>query len=108
MPACNTEAMNLHLAEIATEVAPGAHAVLLIDQAGWHLSSRLVVPPNITLVALPPATARRLRSRGQVRAAGVVGGVGQNGEVALTIRRSIAQGAVSGRLTGRSGSGSTV
>jgi transposase len=46
--------MNLHLAEIATEVAPGAHAVLLIDQAGWHLSSRLLVPPNITLVALPP------------------------------------------------------
>ena len=54
LPACNTEAMNLHLAEIATEVAPGAHAVLLIDRAGWHLSSRLVVPPNITLVALPP------------------------------------------------------
>ncbi len=54
MPTCNTEAMNLHLAEIATEVAPGAHAVLLIDRAGWHLSSRLVVPPNITLVALPP------------------------------------------------------
>ena len=46
--------MNLHLAEIATEVAPRAHAVLLIDRAGWHLSSRLVVPPNITLVALPP------------------------------------------------------
>ncbi len=46
--------MNLHLAEIATEVAPGAHAVLVLDQAGWHLSHRLVVPPNITLVALPP------------------------------------------------------
>ena len=28
--------------------------MLLIDRAGWHLSSRLVVPPNITLVALPP------------------------------------------------------
>ena len=54
LPACNTEAMNLHLAEIATEVALGAHAVLLIDRAGWHLASRLVVPPNITLVALPP------------------------------------------------------
>ncbi len=53
MPACNTEAMNLHLAEIAAEVAPGAHAVLLLDQAGWHLSHRLVVPPNITLLALP-------------------------------------------------------
>jgi hypothetical protein len=29
-PACNTEA-NLHLAEIALMVAPGAHAVLLIN-----------------------------------------------------------------------------
>ena len=28
--------------------------LLLIDQAGWHLSSRLVVPPNITIMALPP------------------------------------------------------
>ena len=54
MPACNTEAMNLHLAEIAKIVAPGAHAVLLVDQAGWHLSTRLAVPPNITIIALPP------------------------------------------------------
>jgi hypothetical protein len=54
LPACNTEAMNLHLAEIATEVAPGRHAIVLLDQAGWHLSSRLVVPANMTLVPLPP------------------------------------------------------
>ena len=54
LPACNTEAMNLHLVEIAQTVAPGAHAVLLVDQAGWHLSTRLVVPPNITIIALPP------------------------------------------------------
>ena len=54
LPACNTEAMNLHLAEIAKTVAPGAHAVLLLDQAGWHLSARLVVPANITIVPLPP------------------------------------------------------
>jgi transposase len=46
--------MTLHLAEIATEVAPGKHAVLLLDQAGWHLSRHLVVPPNITLLPLPP------------------------------------------------------
>jgi transposase len=46
--------MNLHLAEIAKTVAPAAHAVLLVDQAGWHMSTRLVVPPNITIVALPP------------------------------------------------------
>ena len=54
LPACNTEAMNLHLAEIAKTVAPGAHAVLLLDQAGWHLSARLVVPANITIIPLPP------------------------------------------------------
>ncbi len=53
MPRCNTEAMNLHLAEIATQIAPRAHAVLLVDQAGWHLSGRLIVPPNMTLIPFP-------------------------------------------------------
>uniref|UniRef100_UPI0039080885 IS630 family transposase n=1 Tax=Muricoccus harenae TaxID=2692566 RepID=UPI0039080885 len=54
LPHCNTEAMNLHLAEIAATVAPGGHAVLLLDQAGWHLSDKVAVPPNITLAPLPP------------------------------------------------------
>jgi hypothetical protein len=31
LPTCNTEAMNLKLMEIAATVAPGAHAVLLVD-----------------------------------------------------------------------------
>src|SRR3954451_9233309 len=30
-----------------------AHAVLLLDRAGWHTTGRLVVPKNITLVFLP-------------------------------------------------------
>ena len=54
LPWCNTEAMNLHLATISAEVAPGCHAALLVDQAGWHLTPRLLVPDNITLVPLPP------------------------------------------------------
>src|SRR6266481_9283769 len=54
LPACNTEAMNLHLVEIAKAIAPGAHAVLLVDQAGWHLSARLLIPANITIIPLPP------------------------------------------------------
>ena len=45
--------MNEHLNEIAQAVTPGAHAVLLLDQAGWHVSRKLKVPPNITLVPLP-------------------------------------------------------
>ena len=54
LPRCNIAAMNLHLAEISIAVAPGAHAVLLVDQAGWHLSAKLAVPDNITIVPLPP------------------------------------------------------
>src|SRR5256885_8502260 len=46
--------MALHLAEIAQTVTPGAHAVLLLDQAGWHLSTKLDIPANITLMPLPP------------------------------------------------------
>ena len=45
--------MSLYLAEVAQAVAPGAHAVVLLDQAGWHLSKRLVIPDNVTLVPLP-------------------------------------------------------
>jgi putative transposase len=30
--------MNLHLAEISQQVAPGAMAVLICDGAGWHQS----------------------------------------------------------------------
>ena len=54
LPRCDIEAMNLHLAEIALAVAPGAQAVLLVDQAGWHLSAKLTVPDSITIVPLPP------------------------------------------------------
>ena len=32
---------------------PGAHAILLLDQAGWHCSGALIVPANITLLPLP-------------------------------------------------------
>jgi transposase len=54
MPFADTEAMQAHLAEISAAVAPGAHAVLVLDQAGWHVSTRLAVPDNITLLPLPP------------------------------------------------------
>ena len=54
MPRADTHAMNAHLAEIGLAVEPGAHAVVMLDQAGWHTSSTLEVPGNITLMALPP------------------------------------------------------
>ena len=54
LPFVNTAAMNAHLAEIAGTVEPGAHAVLVLDGAGWHSSKTLVVPDNISLLPLPP------------------------------------------------------
>jgi len=30
--------MSLHLAEISQTVAPKAHAAVLMDQAGWHMT----------------------------------------------------------------------
>src|SRR3546814_14985045 len=55
MPYANAEAMNAHLREISAEVAPGAHAVLVCDGAGWHRrGKKLVLPDNIPLLSLPP------------------------------------------------------
>src|SRR5712675_1177061 len=54
MPICNTAAMNHHLSEISGQVAADAHAVVILDGASWHNSHGLVVPGNITLLALPP------------------------------------------------------
>ena len=54
MPYCDTEAMTAHLAEISAMVDPGAHAVIMVDQAGWHMSPKLTIPENITLLPLPP------------------------------------------------------
>ncbi len=45
--------MAAHLCEISRRVAPGAHAVLLLDRAGWHTTGELTLPGNISLMFLP-------------------------------------------------------
>jgi hypothetical protein len=56
LPFVNIEAMNLHLAEVSTQVSPGAHAVITLDGAGWHQTGggKLRQPDNISLLPLPP------------------------------------------------------
>ena len=54
LPCANAEAMNLHLDEISRQVAVGAHALLILDGAGYHLKAALQIPENITLLHLPP------------------------------------------------------
>jgi transposase len=53
MPYAETEAMQMHLDEISRRVARGAHAVMLLDRAGWHTTDKLNIPKNMTLVFLP-------------------------------------------------------
>lgn len=46
--------LSLHLAEIGRQVATGAHAVLVLDGAGYHVADDLDVPANISLLIQPP------------------------------------------------------
>lgn len=54
LPHANSDAMQLHLDEISRAVAPGAHAVVLMDRAGWHRSDSLTLPRNLSIILLPP------------------------------------------------------
>ncbi len=46
--------MNLFLAEFAASLPEDAHAVLVLDRAGWHRAKALEVPAGVTLIHLPP------------------------------------------------------
>jgi len=54
LPHSDTHAMKLHLAAISKHAAPGVHAVVIVDGAGWHIADALIVPDNISLLFLPP------------------------------------------------------
>jgi transposase len=54
MPELNTAVVNLFLEEFSRGLAPGVHAVLLWDNAGYHTSGGLVVPANVSLIGLLP------------------------------------------------------
>lgn len=54
LPTVSTRAMQLFLTQFAATLDSNAHAVLVLDGAGWHHPKALKVPDNITLVLLPP------------------------------------------------------
>lgn len=53
-PHINTGTMNVFLGMLSAELAPREHAVVIMDQAGWHKARALIVPDNITILYLPP------------------------------------------------------
>jgi transposase len=54
MPELNTAVVNQFLQEFSRQLAPGVHAVLLWDNAPYHVSGDLVVPANVSLIGLLP------------------------------------------------------
>ena len=53
LPWVNTAMMNIFL-ENLQEALAGRACLLVLDQAGWHSSKGLRIPPSIELVFLPP------------------------------------------------------
>jgi putative transposase len=55
MPYCNTDCMNVFLQKLS-QAYPNDYIILPCDGAAWHKSKGLVIPENIELFLLPPAT----------------------------------------------------
>jgi transposase len=53
LPYADTESMSLFLKEVGKR-HPDEHVLMFIDQASWHKSKTLKVPPNIEPAFLPP------------------------------------------------------
>ncbi len=54
LPEVSTGAMSTFLGEFARALPADQHAVMVLDQAGWHGAKALRVPDTVTLVPLPP------------------------------------------------------
>ena len=54
LPDANAAGMQAFLDAFAETIADDEHVALVLDGAGWHNGKSLRVPPNITLVPLPP------------------------------------------------------
>ena len=54
LPSVNAKVMDLFLAHFAETLDHDAHAVMMLDGAGWHDARALTVPDNVTLALLPP------------------------------------------------------
>lgn len=54
LPEANKNGLEKHLKEISYHVPEGRHAVVLMDQAGYHKAGKIIIPKNISILYLPP------------------------------------------------------
>ena len=52
LPTVNSEMMSLFLNQVSKDFAD-YFIIMLVDRAGWHVSSRLKIPENIKLIPIP-------------------------------------------------------
>ena len=55
LPYSNTECMNVFLRELSAKY-PTDRIIIVCDGAAWHRAKTLLLPDNIRLIFLPPAT----------------------------------------------------
>jgi hypothetical protein len=53
LPECNTDMFQLFLEELSTQDSD-EYKIMILDNGAFHKARRLKVPPNISLVFLPP------------------------------------------------------
>lgn len=53
LPRADTAMMQIFLDAFAASLPARVHAVLVLDKAGWHVTGRLAIPANVSLVNLP-------------------------------------------------------
>lgn len=46
--------MQAFLDQLSEQVASSAHALVVMDRAGWHCANDIVIPDNLTPIFLPP------------------------------------------------------
>src|SRR5215210_4792840 len=56
LPRADAGTMKVFLEHFSRQLAPDVHAVLVLDQAGWHDERALSLPRNVTLLPLPSAS----------------------------------------------------
>jgi transposase len=52
-PIINSEIVNVFLRQFIAEVSQDVHVLFLWDRAGFHMSKKLNIPENVTIVPLP-------------------------------------------------------
>lgn len=53
-PRADTEVMNHFLEQFGKSLPDDVHAAMILDQAAWHTGNDVRIPPNVTLIYLPP------------------------------------------------------